>query len=84
MNRRFLETIIPLVEHPSHYLGSEINVVKKNPKMVRLRMVLAFPDLYQVGMSHLGMQILYHVLNHREGFWAERVFANMKWSKAIA
>jgi radical SAM family uncharacterized protein/radical SAM-linked protein len=74
MNRQSLETIIPLVQHPSHYLGSEVNAVKKDPKAVQLQVALAFPDLYEVGMSHLGMQILYHLLNRRQGIAAERVF----------
>jgi radical SAM family uncharacterized protein/radical SAM-linked protein len=75
MNDRLLETIISLVQNPSHYLGSEIGAIKKDPKTVLLRMALAFPDLYEVGMSYLGLQILYHVLNQQQGFVAERVFA---------
>ena len=75
MNRRSLEAILPLVQHPSHYLGSEINAIVKDPKEIRLRVALAFPDLYEVGMSHLGMQILYHGLNRQQGVAAERVFA---------
>ncbi len=75
MNRQSLEEILPLVRHPSHYLGSEINATQKDPGKVRLRVALAFPDLYEVGMSHVGIQILYHVLNLREDIAAERVFA---------
>ena len=75
MSRQFLEEILPLVQHPSHYLGTEINVVKKEPEMIRLRFALAFPDLYEVGMSHVGIQILYHILNARPTIAAERVFA---------
>ena len=75
MNRPSLEAILPLVEQPSHYLGSEINAIVKDPKDVRLRVALAFPDLYEVGMSHLGLQILYHRLNCQKGIAAERVFA---------
>ncbi len=75
MSRQCLEDILPLIRHPSHYLGSEINAVRKDPRKVRLRVALAFPDLYEVGMSHLGIQILYHVLNAREDIAAERVFA---------
>jgi radical SAM family uncharacterized protein/radical SAM-linked protein len=75
MNRQSLEDILPLVRHPSHYLGSEVNTVRKNPRRVRLRLALAFPDLYEIGMSHVGIQILYHVLNAREEIAAERAFA---------
>lgn len=75
MSRQSLEDILPLVRHPSHYLGSEINAVRKDPGRVRLRVALAFPDLYEIGMSHVGIQILYHILNAREEIAAERVFA---------
>ncbi len=75
MPRQSLEEILPLVQHPSHYLGTEINALRKDHKGVRLRFALAFPDLYEVGMSHLGIQILYHILNAREAIAAERVFA---------
>ena len=58
-----IDDILPLVEKPSRYLGSEINTVKKNLNGVKLRFALAFPDLYEIGTSHFGMQILYHILN---------------------
>jgi hypothetical protein len=63
------------VQRPSRYLGREINAVFKDPRAVSLRAVLAFPDLYEVGMSHLGLGILYDILNRREDIWAERVYA---------
>jgi radical SAM family uncharacterized protein/radical SAM-linked protein len=75
MSRQSLEKILPLVQHPSHYLGGEIHARRKDPKKVRLRLALAFPDLYPIGMSHVGIQILYHILNAREEIAAERVFA---------
>ena len=75
MSRQSLEDILPLVRHSSHYLGSEVNAIRKDPGQVRLRVALAFPDLYEVGMSHVGIQILYHILNAQEGIAAERVFA---------
>ena len=75
ITRQFIEEILSLVQTPSHYLGSEINAVRKDPNTVRFRMALAFPDLYEVGMSHLGIQILYHLLNARADVAAERVFA---------
>jgi radical SAM family uncharacterized protein/radical SAM-linked protein len=67
----FLTTI----EKPSRYLGSEINAVRKDLNRVKLRVALAFPDLYEIGMSHFGLQILYHVLNRLPEVAAERVFA---------
>ena len=70
-----LDDILPFVEKPSRYLGSEINIVRKDPGRVKLRFVLAFPDLYEIGTSHFGMQILYHILNSDPDIAAERVFA---------
>jgi len=61
------------VEKPARYMGAEMGIVVK-PE-AELRIALAFPDLYEVGMSHLGLRILYHILNAREGIAAERVFA---------
>ncbi len=63
------------IEKPSRYLGSEVNAVHKDPGRVRLRVALAFPDLYEIGTSHFGMQILYHVLNREPDIAAERVYA---------
>ncbi len=75
MPRQSLQDILPLVKHPSHYLGTETNALRKDPEKTRLRFALAFPDLYEVGMSHVGIQILYHILNTRQDIAAERVFA---------
>jgi radical SAM family uncharacterized protein/radical SAM-linked protein len=63
------------IEKPSRYLGSEVNAVRKEPSRVKLRLALAFPDLYEIGTSHFGLQILYHILNRRPEIAAERVFA---------
>jgi radical SAM family uncharacterized protein/radical SAM-linked protein len=70
-----LENTLPLVRRPSRYLGKELFSIIKDPQTVDLRFVMAFPDLYEVGMSYLGMKILYHILNQRPEVWAERVFA---------
>ena len=70
-----MEELIALVSHPSRYLGGEINSIKKDLSRVALKMCLAFPDVYEVGMSHLGLQILYHLLNARGDIAAERVYA---------
>jgi len=69
------DEILSLVEKPSRYLGTEVNSIKKDPERVKLRFALAYPDLYEIGTSHFGMQILYHVLNARPEIAAERVFA---------
>ncbi|MGC1401822.1 MAG: TIGR03960 family B12-binding radical SAM protein, partial [Thermodesulfobacteriota bacterium] len=69
-----LEKYLASIRRPSRYLGQELFSVIKDPQAVRLRFALAFPDLYEVGMSYLGMKILYHILNQRSEVWAERVF----------
>ena len=63
------------IEKPSRYLGSEINAIRKSVNETRLRVALAFPDLYEIGTSHFGLQILYHILNSQPDVAAERVFA---------
>jgi radical SAM family uncharacterized protein/radical SAM-linked protein len=75
MNIKNIEDILPLVEQPSRYLGTEINRIRKDHDNISLRFALAFPDLYEIGTSHFGLQILYHILNRREDIAAERVFA---------
>lgn len=70
-----IQDILPLIEQPSRYLGSEINTIKKDHSKVKLRFALAFPDLYEIGTSHFGLQILYHILNLHHEIAAERVFA---------
>ena len=74
MTKPLLQDILPLVKKPSRYLGNEINRVKKNLDRVDLRVALAFPDMYEIGTSHFGMQILYDRLNVRADIAAERVF----------
>lgn len=63
------------VEKPARYIGNEVNVVSKNTDEVDIRFCFAFPDVYEVGMSHLGMQILYFYLNRRDDTFCERVFS---------
>ncbi|MGQ9645742.1 MAG: TIGR03960 family B12-binding radical SAM protein [Thermodesulfobacteriota bacterium] len=70
-----LKEVLSLVSKPVRYLGQEFNAIRKDPAQIRLNFCLAFPDVYEVGMSHLGIQILYHVLNGKEGVACERVFA---------
>jgi len=69
-----IERILPRVQKPARYIGGEWNSVVKDPGRVALRMALAFPDSYELGMSHLGLRILYNLLNSRPDIWAERVF----------
>jgi radical SAM family uncharacterized protein/radical SAM-linked protein len=66
--------LLPLVSRPSRYVGNEVNSFHKDPKKTRLTFALAFPDAYEVGMSHIGLQILYAVLNSRNDIACERVF----------
>jgi len=66
---------LPLVRRPSRYIGGEVNSIKKDLSRVGLKFALAFPDSYEVGMSHLGMQILYQILNSSDEIACERVFA---------
>ncbi len=75
MSTQRLQDILPLVEKPSRYLGTEINSVHKDWQKTKLSIALAFPDLYEIGTSHFGLQILYHILNQRADTVAERVFA---------
>jgi radical SAM family uncharacterized protein/radical SAM-linked protein len=73
-----LEEILEYVQKPARYLGGEWNAVKKNPEVVKTKVALVFPDLYEVGMSYLGQKILYSILNAQPGILAERVFAPWK------
>jgi radical SAM family uncharacterized protein/radical SAM-linked protein len=63
------------IDHASHYIGGEINQSRKDHDKVELKIALAFPDAYEIGMSHFGIQILYHILNKRHEVAAERVFS---------
>ncbi|WP_303870154.1 TIGR03960 family B12-binding radical SAM protein [Acetobacterium wieringae] len=75
MNNYIEKNILPLVTKPITYLGNEVNAVHKNPSPEMIRFAFAFPDTYEVGMSHLGMKILYGLLNEEKDIWCERVFA---------
>lgn len=74
MDKR-IEKILPLVQKPARYTGGELNSVIKDKNSVDIRYAFCFPDTYEIGMSHLGMKILYSMLNAREDTWCERVFA---------
>ncbi len=70
-----MKELLPLVSKPSRYIGGEVNSIRKDRSQVKLKFCLAFPDVYEVGMSHLGIHILYHILNNRKEILCERVFA---------
>jgi len=70
-----LERILPRVQKPARYVGGEYNAVMKNKAEVDTRIAFCFPDTYEIGMSNLGMRILYGVMNNMPGVWCERVFA---------
>ena len=70
-----INEVLPRVAKPARYTGGELNSVRKPPDEVSVRFALAFPDVYEVGMSNLGLRILYHILNSEPGVAAERVFA---------
>ena len=69
-----IEQLMLRVQKPVRYMGGEFGAVMKNPEDVEVRYAFLFPDTYEVGMSHLGMRILYHIINRREDTWCERVF----------
>ena len=70
-----LERILPRVQKPARYVGGEYNQILKDKRDVNLRMAFCFPDIYEIGMSNIGMRILYHTINQMPGVWCERVFA---------
>ncbi|MDO5302632.1 MAG: TIGR03960 family B12-binding radical SAM protein [Clostridia bacterium] len=74
MNLR-LDNLLKQVEKPARYIGGEYNIAIKEPESVKTRFVFAFPDLYEIGMSYMGLQILYHNLNKEEDIYCERAFA---------
>ena len=73
--RAALDSILPLVEKPARYVGGEWNAVRKTDDDIQTRIALCFPDTYEIGMSHLGLKILYSLLNKKDGWAAERVYA---------
>ena len=74
MDKR-LERILPRVQKPARYVGGEFNAIMKDKSEVDTRVAFCFPDTYEIGMSNLGMRILYGVMNNMEGVWCERCFA---------
>ena len=70
-----IEKTLPFVSKPARYVGNEVNSVHKDWDSVETRVLLAFPDIYEIGMSHVGLRILYHILNSEPQILCERVFA---------
>lgn len=69
------DEILLKIEKPARYIGNEVNSVMKDPEKVDIRFAMCFPDVYEIGMSNLGMMILYNLFNEREDVWCERVFS---------
>ena len=69
------DEILMKVEKPARYIGNEVNSVMKDPGKVDVRFAMCFPDVYEIGMSHLGIQIIYDMLNQFEDVWCERVYS---------
>ncbi len=70
-----LQRILPKVQKPARYVGGEYGQIVKDPQDVRLQVAFCFPDTYEIGMSNIGMRILYGVMNEMDGVWCQRVFA---------
>ncbi len=75
MLRKKVESVVMQAQKPARYMGGEVGSVVKDKETVDVRFAFCFPDIYDVGMSHLGMKILYSLINERENYWCERVFA---------
>ena len=69
------DEILLSIDKPARYIGNEMNSVEKNKDQVEVRFAMCFPDVYEIGMSHLGIQILYDMFNRREDVWCERVYS---------
>ncbi|OLS03331.1 TIGR03960 family B12-binding radical SAM protein [Tissierella creatinophila] len=74
INKDKLDRVLKKVDRPARYIGMEINSVKKDFKDAKVKFVFSYPDIYEVGMSHLGLHILYNLINDREDYLCERVF----------
>ena len=76
MNKLALsDDILMQLDKPARYIGNELNMVRKDPSKVDIRFAMCFPDVYEIGMSHLGIQILYEMFNRRDDVYCERVYS---------
>ena len=69
------DEILLKIDKPARYIGNEVNSIVKDPKEAAIRFAMCFPDVYEIGMSHLGIQILYDMFNKREDVYCERVYS---------
>ena len=69
------DEILLSIQQPARYIGGEVNMCVKDPESVDIRFCMCFPDVYEIGMSHLGLQILYDMFNKMDGVYCERVFS---------
>ena len=69
------DEILLNIDKPARYIGNEVNSVMKDPEKAAIRFAMCFPDVYEIGMSHLGIQILYDMFNQREDVYCERVYS---------
>ena len=69
------DEILMQVEKPARYIGNEVNAVMKDKNKIKVRFAMCFPDVYEIGMSHLGIQIIYDMLNRFDDVWCERVYS---------
>ena len=69
------DEILLSIQQPARYIGGEVNMTVKDPSQMDIRFAMCFPDVYEIGMSHLGIQILYHMFNRREDTYCERVYS---------
>ena len=69
------DDILLNIEKPARYIGGEVNAVMKDKDTVDIRFAMCFPDVYEIGMSHLGIQILYDMFNRRDDVWCERAYS---------
>ena len=75
MKQALSDKILLNIEKPARYIGGELNAVVKDPDIVDIRFAMCFPDIYEIGMSHLGIQIIYDMFNKRDDVWCERVYS---------
>ena len=69
------DDILLKIEKPARYIGNEVNSIMKDKEQIAIRFAMCFPDVYEIGMSHLGIQILYDMFNRFEDVWCERVYS---------
>lgn len=74
-NLALSDEILMEIEKPARYIGNEVNMIKKNPEDMDIRFCMCFPDVYEIGMSHLGIQIIYDTINKRKAAYCERVYS---------